>query len=305
MPSLEIPYADFFDSIDPLDLQIEKTQALFSTAAALSTSISFFMMWQDEFGYVLARKNNFSFIAAWYGSYVYFPVPPEPFTAEGLQIAFDYMQKVNGPGTGVSRIEGLTQKQQEQAQSWGFKGRLTLSEYIYDRQRLAGLHGDSYRARRAEVNHFLKENSVIFRPYRADDLTACVNLYKLWKDQRLPALHDEIGEKMIRASQKVHFRALYQGGDWGMDAWVVLVDQRLAAYTVGAALSTDVYGIYTEVTDLTIKGLSAYIFVNVCRQLEAYTFINTGDAEGLPRLAESKEHWHPVEKLKLFAVDPR
>jgi hypothetical protein len=110
---------------------------------------------------------------------------------------------------------------------------------------------------------------------------------------------------MIQSSQKAHFQALHQGEDWGMDAWVVLVNQRVVAYTVGAALNQTTYGIYVEVTDLTIKGLSAYIFVNVCRQLEAYPFINTGDAEGLPRLAESKEHWHPAEKLNLYAVDPR
>jgi hypothetical protein len=215
------------------------------------------------------------------------------------------MKKVNGPGPGISRIEGLTEKQKEQAETWRFIPRLTLSEYVYDRQLLTGLHGDAYRAKRAEINHFLKENSVILRPFRMKDLTACGNLYELWKNQRLPSLQGEMGEKMIQSSQKAHFQALHQGEDWGMDAWVVLIENRIAAYTVGAALNPTTYGIYMEVTDLTIKGLSAYIFANVCRQLEAYSLINTGDAEGLPRLAESKDHWHPVEKLKLYAVDPR
>jgi hypothetical protein len=89
-----------------------------------------------------------------------------------------------------------------------------------------------------------------------------------------------------------------------MDAWVVLLENRLAAYSVGAALGTDTYGIYLEVTDLTVKGLSAYIFTNICRQVESYAWINAGDAEGLPRLAESKEHWHPRRRLQLYAIDP-
>ena len=305
MPITELPHADFFDSVDSLDLRLEQAQALFTPAGALSASIPSFLMWQDEFVYALVRKNNFSFIVARYGNYVYLPIPPQPFTIESLQMAFDYMRKVNGAGAGISRVEGLIFGQKEQAQAWGFNLHPTLNEYIYNRQPLAGLHGDSYRAKRAEINHFLKENSVTFRPYRATDLRACGDLYELWKNQRLPLLQGEIGEKMIQASQKTHFRALHQGEDWGMDTWVVLVHQRLAAYTAGAALNPSTYGIYMEVTDLTIKGLSAYIFVNVCRQLEAYHFINTGDAEGLPRLAESKEHWHPMEKLKLYAVDPR
>jgi hypothetical protein len=114
-----------------------------------------------------------------------------------------------------------------------------------------------------------------------------------------------MGESMIRSAQKAHLRALLQGEDWGMDTWVVLAGDRLVGYTIGAALNPGVYGIYIEVTDLTVKGLSAYIFTNVCRQLEAYPSINAGDAEGLPRLAEAKEHWHPKEKLALYAVDPR
>jgi hypothetical protein len=305
MPLIQLPHADFFDTVDPLDAQLERAQTLFSPASGLSTSIPSFMMWQDEFTYALTRKDNHSFIIALYGSYVYLPVPPRPFTIESLQTAFDYMKKVNGPGPGISRIEGLTEQQKEQAENWHFSPRLTLSEYVYDRQQLTGLHGDPYRAKRAEINHFLKENSVILRPFRQKDLTDCGNLYELWKSQRLPSLQGEIGEKMIQTSQKAHFRAIHQGEDWGMDAWVVLIENRIAAYTVGAALNPTTYGIYMEVTDLTIRGLSAYIFANVCRQLEAYPLINTGDAEGLPRLAESKDHWHPVEKLKLYAVDPR
>jgi hypothetical protein len=305
MPVLELPHVDFFDSVDPLDLQLERAQTLFSPASGLSTSIPSLMMWQDEFAYALTQKDNHFFIIALYGSYVYLPVPPIPFTIESLQAAFDYMKMVNGSGPGISRIEGLTEKQKKQAQTWGYGSRPTLSEYIYDRQLLAGLHGDPYRAKRAEINHFLKENSVILRPFRAKDLNACGNLYELWKTQRLPAFQGEIGAKMIQASQKAHFRALHQGEDWNMDAWVVLVNQRITAYTVGAALNQTTYGIYVEVTDLTIKGLSAYIFVNICRQLEAYPLINTGDAEGLPRLAESKRHWHPSEKLNLYAADPQ
>lgn len=305
MSFIDLPHADFFDSVDSLDLQLERAQTLFSPASGLSTSIPSLMMWQDEFIYALTRKDNHFFIIALYGPYVYLPVPPRPFTIKSLQTAFDYMKKVNGPGPGISRIEGLTENQKEQAQTWRFNPRLTLSEYVYDRQHLTRLHGDPYRAKRAEINHFLKENAVVLRPYRVKDLKACGDLYELWKGQRLPNLHGEIGEKMIQASQKAHFRALHQGEDWGMDAWVVLINQHICAYTAGAALNLTTYGIYMEVTDLTIKGLSAYIFANVCRQLESYSFINTGDAEGLPRLAESKEHWHPAEKLMLYAVDPR
>jgi hypothetical protein len=113
-----------------------------------------------------------------------------------------------------------------------------------------------------------------------------------------------MGEKMILSAQKSHLRALLQGESWGMSAWVVFLGNRLAAYTAGAPLNGETFGLFVEVTDLGIKGLSAYIFSTLCRQLEGYAYVNTGDAEGLPRLAESKEHWHPIKKLALCALDP-
>jgi len=271
----------------------------------MSASIPSFLMWQDEFAYALASKGPVSFILAHYDKYVYLPVPPQPFSAGTVQTAFEYMKKVNGPGPGISRVEGLTEDQKKSAESWGFSIRPTLTEYLYDRSQLAGLHGDPYRAKRAEINHLVKEHSVVLRPYRESDLKACGDLFDLWKKQRLPALQGAMGEKMLLSSQKAHFRALHQGEGWGMDAWVVVLENRLAAYSVGVPLSPDIYGVNLEVTDLTVKGLSAYIFANICRQMESFSYINTGDAEGLPRLAESKEHWHPVRRLQLFAIDPK
>lgn len=262
-------------------------------------------MWQDEFAYALVTKGPAFFLVAHYDKYVYLPLPPKPFNAETLQTAFEYMRKVNGPGPGISRIEGMTGVENKKTEAWGFPIRPTLTEYLYDRSRVAGLHGDSYRAKRAEINYLVKEHSVVLRPYREKDLKACGDLFELWKNQRLPAFKGAMGEKMLLASQKAHFRALHEGADWGMDAWVLVLENRLAAYSVGAPLSPGVYGVYLEVTDLTVKGLSAYIFASICRQMESFAFVNAGDAEGLPRLAESKEHWHPARRQQLFAIDPR
>ncbi len=305
MNIIPLPHADFFERVEPLDLVLEKASELFHQVSALSTSLPSFLMWQDEFAYALVTKGSSSFIVAHYDKYVYFPVPPKPYTTEGLKIAFEYMKKVNGPGGGISRVEGLSEEQKKSAESWSFTSRPTLTEYLYDRALIAGLHGDPYRAKRAEVNHLIKEHSVVLRPYRKSDLKACGDLFDLWKAQRLPALKGAQGEKMLLSSQKAHFRALHEGDNWGMDAWVVILENRLSAYSVGAPLSPDTYGVYLEVTDLTVKGLSAYIFANICRQMDSYPVINAGDAEGLPGLAESKEHWHPVHRLQLFAVDPR
>jgi hypothetical protein len=262
-------------------------------------------MWQDEFAYALAARGSGRFITALYGSCVYLPVPPRPFTPEILQTSFEFMGLVNGPGGGISRVEGLTEEERQKAENWGYPVRPALTEYLYQRSLVAELRGDPYRAKRAEVNHLVKNHQVVFRPYREKDLSSCGELFDLWKQQRTPALRGQLGEKMIPQAQKAHLRALLGGENWGLDRWVVLLGNRIAAYSAGAALNRDTYGAHLEVTDLTIKGLSAYIFANVCRQAEGYDLINAGDAEGLPRLAESKEHWHPFRRNTSYAADPK
>src|SRR5208282_844411 len=186
----------------------------------------------------------------------------------------------------ISRIEGFTEEALKNLPPYPVHP--TLTEYVYDRSRVANLQGDSYRSQRALVNHLLKEQKVLFRPYRSSDLKACGELFELWKSQRLSSAQGQMAEKMILSAQKAHLRTFLHGEDWGMSAWVVFLGKRLAAYTVGAPLSRNTFGVFLEVTDLTVKGLSAYIFSTLCRQWEGYGFVNTGDAEGLPRLAESK-----------------
>jgi hypothetical protein len=303
LPLIRPPHGDFFGSLEPLESCLERASSFFYPAPGLSASLPGLLMWRDEFACALALKNDAAFLPAFYGPYAYLPLPPHPFNPDSLRTAFQYLQKVNGPGSGISRIEGVTEDQAEQAEGWGYPVRHTLSEFLYEREHIAGLRGDGYRAPRAAINRLRKEHSLLLRPCRASDLEACGGLFELWKSRRLPGMKG-IGGKMLLSSQKAHFRVLREGADWGMDAWVVLVDGRLGAYTAGAPLDGRTYGLFLEVADLTVKGLSAYIFASVCRRLEAFDRINTGDAEGLPGLAESKEHWKPCGRQNLYAVDP-
>ncbi|MGH7740302.1 MAG: phosphatidylglycerol lysyltransferase domain-containing protein, partial [bacterium] len=252
-PIVSLPHADFFDRITPLEDDLEKAQAVYPNSF-LTASLPSFLMWQDEFLYADASMGETHFLVAHYDKYVYLPTPPNPFTEKALVSAFSYLKMVNGPGPGISRIEGLTETQKKTAEAWGFPSRPTLMEYLYERSKLAGLTGDAYRSQRAEVNHLVKTQPVLFRPYRRGDLKACGDLFELWKNQRLPGLKGSMGEKMLLASQRAHLRALTQGESWGLKAWVVWLGDRLAAYTLGGPLDENTFGVYLEVADLTTKG---------------------------------------------------
>jgi len=85
-------------------------------------------------------------------------------------------------------------------------------------------------------------------------------------------------EKDVVVIPKSPFPRFTPGEDWGMDAWIVLLGNRLAAYSVGAPLSPDTYGIYLEVTDLTVKGIvRLYNSPTSAGRLEPYLYVNTGE----------------------------
>jgi len=306
MPDLVIPRADFFESARLLQDRPAEFHERYHPFSSLTGSYAGLLQWQDHFRYVLAERRGAYFPLAYYGNNVYLPLPPRPFSESTLEDAFRYLDLVNGPrAVGISRVEGLTEEEKELAASWGWPPRPTLAEYVYDRALVAGLHGDPYRAKRAEVNHLLKHQAVSFRAYRPEDEAPCLSLFGRWSQARSERFKGENAERMLIHAADAHRRILKEGAGWGIRGWVTEVDGAIAGYTFGAPLSPEVFGVYVEVTDLTVKGLSAYIFSRLCRFLEGIPFLNAGDAEELPGLAEAKKHWHPIRKLKLYAADRR
>jgi hypothetical protein len=216
---------------------------------------------------------------------------------------FDYLAQANGPAPGPSRVEGLTEVQARLAETWGYIPRVTATDYIYDRSKLSGLHGDPYRDRRNELNQLSRDHELLLRPLEPADLPDCDGLYGRWKEARAPHL-DPIGRRMMEQSRQAHRQALTHHLSWGLEAWVLEVDRRLAAYSVVGPLDGDTLGVFAEVSDLTARGAAAYIFVTLCRNHPGLTWVNSGDAEFLPGLRESKEHWHPARRLAQYALDP-
>lgn len=303
MPNFVLPHIDWLDEALALEDSLERAASLLGPTPFLGVSLPGLLMWRDRYHYVLARKGPASFLLSSCPGEVYAPRPPAPFTEENLKTLFDYLRLVNGPPPGPSRVEGLTESQALEAESWGYAKRVATTDYVYDREKLAGLHGDSYRDRRNEINSLARDNEIHLRPLDHSDLSSCDDLYGRWMADRSAHL-DAIGKRMMEQSRAAHRQVLANHAAWGLEAWGLEVSQRFAAYSVVGPLQEDTQGVWAEVSDLTLRGASAYIFVNLCRNHSGFTWVNSGDAEFLPSLRESKEHWHPARRLLQYAVDP-
>jgi len=298
-----LPSPSFWDEVSALESHLERAASLLGPSPFLGVSLPGLLMWGDLYGYSLAQKNDLAVLLSHRSGEVYAPRPPQPFTQANLAVLFDYLARVNGPGAGLSRVEGLTDAQSAQAETWGYRPRGVSTDYLYDRSRIAGLHGDAFRDRRNELNQLTRNHPPTLRPLTPGDLEACDDLYGRWMGDRAPKL-DPIGAKMMAQSRQAHRRLLERYAAWGLEAWILEAEGRLAAYSVIGPLSPDTLGVYAEVSDLTLKGAAAYIFVTLCRRPSALSRVDSGDAEFLPSLRESKERWHPVERRSQFALDP-
>lgn len=303
MTDFPLPEASFWDETSALEKHLGRAFSFPGTCPFLGVSTPGLLMWGHRYSYVVARKGDASFLLSVTKGELYAPRPPQPFTPANLTLLFTYLARVNGKGAGLSRVEGLSASQAAEAAAWGHPTRTVSTDFVYDRSRLAGLHGDPYRDRRNEINRLQKGREVVLRPWTPGDLPDAARLFEAWREARSGHL-DPVGRKMMEHSREAHHRLLEHHAAWGLEAWSLEADGRLAAYSVAGPLETDTLGVYAEVSDLTLPGAAAYIFVNLCRRLSAFSRVNTGDAEFLPGLRESKEHWHPAERRVQYAADP-
>jgi len=87
----------------------------------------------------------------------------------------------------------------------------------------------------------------------------------------------------------------------------VEVQGEVVAYTFGYPLNDDTFCVLFEVTDLSFKGLAAFIFSRFCSDdaVKRFEFINAMDDFEAAALTQAKMSWRPVRLEPVYTVVPR
>ena len=237
------------------------------------------------------------------GETIFMPLPPlgANMSEEALRESFTLMEELNTVAS-ASRIEEIGRKEADRLAGAGYRIAEKGSEYICERDALALLAGDRYKAKRALCNHFIGNNSFEYRRLRADDLPGCRALFERWKGARLAAHRDSYYTALIEDSTAAHRKVFERAADLGLEGRVVMIAGTVAAYTFGYPLKEDTFVVLFEVADLAVKGLAQFIFREFCRELTAYPLINLMDDSGLANLRAVKLSYHPIEVRKSFSA---
>jgi hypothetical protein len=261
-------------------------------------------IWQGifEISWNISEANLCVFFEDPIGRFLYLPPLGEKISFKALESSFELMDSRN-KNSSVSRVENVEAVDVGVLQESGYRLRAKPGEYLCSRKSLSELKGDSYKSKRAVVNFFLKHYGACFREYLPADRQACLELYRLWSRERSSTSHDPVYRGMLGDNLTCLEKMFADFQVLDLNARVVEVEGKIKAFTVGFEISPETFCILYEFADLSVKGLSQYIFRGFCQELEGYKYINIMDDSGLKNLKAVKESYRPLRLIPAFIAD--
>ncbi len=171
-------------------------------------------------------------------------------------------------------------------------------DYVYRREDLIHLAGGKYHAQRNHINSFSRAYQYRYEPLGAKHLPACLDLCARWcQVKRCAEDLTLMGEWAAIKAVLSNFQALQLQGA------VILLDDRVEAFSCGELLNKETAVIHLEKADPELRDLYAVINQQFTQQAWAgVELINREQDLGEPGLRTAKLSYHPhrlVEKYRI------
>lgn len=167
-------------------------------------------------------------------------------------------------------------------------------DYIYLRQDLAELKGKNYQPKRNHVNKFNKEYSSVYGPLTPDDVQECLQFESQWCMK-----HGYIENENIKNERRALTFALHHFEELNLRGAVIRIEGKIVAFTFGAPISSDTFGVHYEKADITVDGAYSAINQYFAASLpEQYKYLNREEDLGIPGLRQAKLSYHPAILLE-------
>jgi hypothetical protein len=171
-------------------------------------------------------------------------------------------------------------------------------DYVYRGADLMELGGGKYHNQRNHINSLSRSYRYRYEPLREEHLSACLYLCARWcqvkkcdEDMSLLGEWDAIGAVLA------NFQAL------GLQGGVILIDDRVRAFSCGELLNKDTAVIHLEKADPELRSLYAVINQQFTREAWAgVPFINREQDLGEPGLRMAKLSYHPHRLVEKFRI---
>lgn len=167
-------------------------------------------------------------------------------------------------------------------------------DYIYKRQDLAELKGKNYQPKRNHVNKFKKEYRFDYQPLTPELIPECLQFEAEWCMK-----HGYEENENIRKERQALTFALDHYNELSLSGAIIHVEGKIAAFTFGAPISRDTFGVHFEKADISLDGSYSIINQLFASNLpEQYLWLNREEDMGVPGLRQAKMSYHPVKLLE-------
>jgi len=171
-------------------------------------------------------------------------------------------------------------------------------DYVYRTDDLINLAGGNYQAQRNHINSLARSHRFRYEPIREEHLSACLYLCARWcQVKRCECDLSLMGEWEAISAALAHYQALQLKGG------VILIDDRVRAFSCGELLNQTTAVIHLEKADPELRGLYAVINQQFCRQAWAEVdLVNREQDLGQAGLRTAKMSYHPHHLVEKFRI---
>jgi len=223
---------------------------------------------------------------------------------EVIKKIFQIMDRFN-KNKDISRIENIEEESLPFYEDLGYICQNKSYDYLCLRSDLTQLRGNKFKSKRACFNYFIKHYEFQYLPFSLKYRDECLGLYDSWVKERKMKNQNRIYQFMLEDSRRALKNALDNYSDLNFIGRLIKIDKKIKAFTFGFKLNQDTFSILYEITDLSIKGISQFIFRRFSSELEGYKYINIMDDSGLENLKKVKLSYQPVKLIPAYIVTRR
>ena len=215
---------------------------------------------------------------------------------------YDIIEAAEEEGTpfvlrGISK-EGVKNIERVMPGKFEFTENRDEAEYIYTVEKLSSLAGKKYHGKRNHIARFMDNDNWHYEDMSRKNIDDCMKMNKRWCE--LTGCDSADADSADQCAVKEafnNFEAL------GLKGGVLYLNDEVAAFTIGAPINSDTFGVHIEKADHTVQG--AYPMINrefVRANMSGFTYINREEDMGEEGLRKAKLSYYPEFLLEKYTA---
>ncbi|MDD5711632.1 MAG: phosphatidylglycerol lysyltransferase domain-containing protein [Smithellaceae bacterium] len=177
-------------------------------------------------------------------------------------------------------------------------------DYLYLTDDLVELKGNKFSKKRNLLHQFdrsyLRADRISVEDVTASNAEECLSFLEKWCSQRDC---DEASNQYLACEKQAAIKAIEHIKELEAAGIAVRVDGEVCAFGIGSRLTKDTAVLNFEKAFSEIKGLYQFLDNQCARRLFAgYRYINKESDMGIEELAQSKNSYNPIRRIKSYLL---